>query len=330
MSGSTLSRRLKSIPLVLVGTVLVVVTLPLLLLVALLVDVVRSVTRRTPFVAVRLVAFGAVYLLAETVGLVAAAWVWATSFDRDRLERRTYRVQGRWAGTLLRSVTGLFGLRWTVEGANAVTPGPILVLARHASIVDNLLPARYIARDGGIRLRYVLKRELLSDPALDVVGNRLPNAFIDRESPGALELISNLAGNLGRDDGLLIFPEGTRFTQAKLERARSILGRRSPRMAELAHGLRSVLPPRPGGVLAMLEAARADVVILAHRGLEGFARIKDIWQGAMVGRAVDVRLWRVPYDHIPRDRDDRVEWLFGIWHEIDRWVNEREGLALEH
>lgn len=313
----------------LVGTVLVVVTFPLLLLVGLSVDVVRSLTRRTPFVAVRLVAFGTVYLLAETVGLVAAAWVWATSFDQERLERRTYRVQGRWAETLLRSATGLFGLRWTVEGGDTVTPGPILVLARHASIVDNLLPARYIARDGGIRLRYVLKRELLSDPALDVVGNRLPNAFIDRESPGALELISHLAGDLGPGDGLLIFPEGTRFTPAKLERARSILQGRSPRMAELAHGLKSVLPPRPGGVLAMLEAARADVVILAHRGLEGFARIKDIWQGAMVGRAVDIRLWRVPYDHIPQDRDDRVEWLFGIWHEIDRWVNEREGLALE-
>lgn len=325
--SETATRRFKSVPAVVVGSIVAVTLLPVLLVAALAVDLVRKLVRGTPFMATRLILFGTVYLLAETVGLVSAAWVWLTSWSRSGRHRRTYRIQARWADTLLRTVTGLFGLRFNVDGTETVTPGPIFVLARHTSIVDNLLPSRYISR-AGIRLRYVLKQELLADPALDVVGNRLPNAFIDRESPSALQRIAELASDIGTNDGVLIFPEGTRFSPEKLERSRQILGRRSPRLAELAEGLRSVLPPRPGGVLTLLESARADVVILAHRGLEGFARVKDIWRGAMVGKSVDVRLWRIPYDRIPTTRDERTEWLFRIWHEIDDWANDR-GLALD-
>lgn len=326
--SKTAARRLKSIPAVVFGSILAVALLPILLAAALVVDLVRKVARRTPFMATRLVLFGTVYLLAETLGLAAAAWVWLTSWTEAARRRRTYGVQTRWAKTLLGTVSTLFGLRFTVDGAGTVAPGPIFVLARHASIVDNLLPARYIS-PAGIRLRYVLKQELLADPALDVVGNRLPNAFIDRESPSALQRIADLARDIGPDDGVLIYPEGTRFSRAKLERSRKSLERRSPRLAELAQGLRSVLPPHPGGVLTLLESARADVIILAHRGLEGFARVKDIWRGAMVGKSIDVRMWRIPYDRIPTTREERTEWLFRVWHEIDEWANDR-GVALDH
>jgi len=326
--SKTAARRLKSIPAVVFGSILAVALLPILLAAALVVDLVRKVARRTPFMATRLVLFGTVYLLAETLGLAAAAWVWLTSWTEAARRRRTYGVQTRWAKTLLGTVSTLFGLRFTVDGAGTVAPGPIFVLARHASIVDNPLPARYVS-PAGIRLRYVLKQELLADPALDVVGNRLPNAFIDRESPSALQRIADLARDIGPDDGVLIYPEGTRFSRAKLERSRKSLERRSPRLAELAQGLRSVLPPHPGGVLTLLESARADVIILAHRGLEGFARVKDIWRGAMVGKSIDVRMWRIPYDRIPTTREERTEWLFRVWHEIDEWANDR-GVALDH
>ena len=62
------------------------------------------------------------------------------------------------------------------------------MLIRHASIVDNLLPAELVARPHGIRLRYVLKRELLADPCLDIAGRRLPNYFVRRGTGEAQEL----------------------------------------------------------------------------------------------------------------------------------------------
>ena len=74
-----------------------------------------------------------------------------------------------------------------------VEPGPVIVMIRHASILDNLLPSVFVAWPHKVRLRYLLKRELLSDPGLDIGGKRLPNYFvrrgtgaeIERQSPGS-------------------------------------------------------------------------------------------------------------------------------------------------
>ena len=74
----------------------------------------------------------------------------------------------------------IFALRLVVEDAGAAAGGPLLVFARHASLADVLLPAVLVADRERLRLRWVLKRELLVDPCLDVVGGRLPNVFVDR------------------------------------------------------------------------------------------------------------------------------------------------------
>ncbi|CAN5864615.1 hypothetical protein BH23ACT5_BH23ACT5_04450 [soil metagenome] len=315
-------RRMRTIPSVVFGAAAMAALLPLTITTALVVDSVRWAGSRAPFMATRLVIFATVYLLAETVGLAAAAWSWATSPSRPVLERRTYAIQGRWAATLLTATERIFGLVIRAEGSEVVTPGPVLVLARHTSVVDNLLPARFVTSLGGIRLRYIMKRELLMDPALDVVGNRVPNVFVDRtgDSEASLTAIADLATGLGPNDGILMFPEGTRFTSSKLAKSLAVLERRSPRLHELGRELVSVMPPRVAGVSVLLDACRADVVVLAHRGLEGFARVADIWRGAMVGRTIDVKLWRISRDTIPDDRSDRAAWLFGVWLEIDRWV----------
>ena len=44
-----------------------------------------------------------------------------------------------------------------------------------------------------VRLRYVLKRELLLDPCLDIVGNRLPNCFVARSGADAQADIDKVA-----------------------------------------------------------------------------------------------------------------------------------------
>ena len=57
-----------------------------------------------------------------------------------------------------------------------------------------------------------------------------------------------------------------------------------------------------------------------HKGLEGFARVKDIWSNGMVGSAVRVRLWRIARSEVPEGRRPRIEWLYGVWAEMDRWL----------
>lgn len=319
-----LTRRLKTIPAIVIAAVTLLVTLPVTMPLAMVIDGVRWLLSRRPFMSLRILLFSVVYAWAETVGIAGAAII--AVLPRSQRLRAASALQTRWALTLLTGVKGIFGLRIQVTGNDQIAPGPLVVLARHASLVDNLLPATLITDRHSIRLRYVLKSELLMDPAIDVVGNLLPNAFVDRsgESERAIAQISALSRDLATDEGVLIFPEGTRFSPEKLARSRKTLGRRHPRLAPLASDFSQVLPPRPTGTLAILDSTSCDVLVLAHRGLGGFATLADVWKGAMVSTQVDVAFWRIPRSDIPDQRADRVAWLFETWLGVDQWIARTE------
>ena len=104
------------------------------------------------------------------------------------------------------------------------------MLARHGSQGDALLVASILAT-AGLRPRFVLKRQLLWDPCLDVVGHRIPNYFVDRDSTDnqtELGNIRQLASDLEDDEAVVIFPEGTRYSDAKREKAIDLLGIAAP------------------------------------------------------------------------------------------------------
>lgn len=274
------------------------------------------------------------YLTAEVGALLVCLLMWIASgfgLMRSLLVQWSYRLQLVWANTLWAAAKAIFRLRITVTDAHLAAPGPVVVLSRHASIVDNILPFQLFTRYHRIWLRYVLKRELLVDPSLDIAGNWLPNHFVDRgggDSDRELEALRGLARGLRRDNGVVIFPEGTRFTVEKRRRSFEILRERNPRFFELSKGMRNVLPPRPGGTLAIIDEAGADVVVVAHHGLDGFASVANIWAGGMVGKHVQVRLRRIRYEDIPEGRSARTEWLFRVWQEMDDWIAELNPLAV--
>ncbi len=321
-------RRLVTIPAIVTAWAVWLVATPLWLPIAFVVDQVRGDIR----VAVRAGCFLAFYLSLETLGLATALGLWVArvlgvTSDEAWIDSH-HRLEAWWGSRLLWATQKIFGLRLEVTGAEVLGQGPYLLLVRHSSIADTLLASDLVGRRHGIRLRYVLKRELLWDPCLDVVGNRLPNAFIDRgsdDSKREIARVADLARGLGPRDGLLIYPEGTRFSTAKRER---ILHR----LAELGHteqlaharALEVMLPPRVGGTLAALEAApQADVVLCGHAGLEGVAGIGDLWRGALLGQCVRVDFRRVPRAVIPDTHEDRQAWLYEAWHGLHEWVAAR-------
>lgn len=327
MAGSerrtTILRRLRTVPLFLGGFLLATAALPLLVAVSVAVDAVRWLMRRTPWMAIRLTFVLWLYLAVEAACLAALVVTWlAVLGRRERLAGPAWALQAWWARVLFGALRRAFRIRFEVEGADEVAPGPIVVLMRHASIIDNLVPANFVTAPNGIRLRYILKRELLSDPAIDIAGNRLPNVFVARGSDDAareIERVRALSEGLGPQEGMLIYPEGTRFTEAKRRRALEKLAASDEQLHAAAQRLHHVLPPRLGGPLALLDAG-ADVVVCAHQGLDGFSHIADIWGGGLIGRKVTVRFRRFRHEEIPAGREARVEWLLARWQEVDDWI----------
>jgi 1-acyl-sn-glycerol-3-phosphate acyltransferase len=323
-AAARLARRARTIPLCIALCAAGLALLPLLLAAALAVDLVR----RDRLVLLRLVAFAAVYGVAEVVGLAASLAVWAAhalGAGRARYLTWNRRLQRAWTRALLAALRRLFALRLVVEDAELAAGGPLLVLPRHASLADVLLPAVLVADPERLRLRWVLKRELLADPCLDVVGQRLPNAFVDRsaeQSEREIAAIAELGRGLGARDGVLIYPEGSRATPGGRERAlaRIAAGSQPGRLAALA-GLRHLLPPRSGGTLALLAAAPgADVLVIGHAGLDGLARLRDLLSPTLVGRTLRVRFWRHAAASVPREAEAALAWLDARWRELDDWV----------
>jgi 1-acyl-sn-glycerol-3-phosphate acyltransferase len=157
----------------------------------------------------------------------------------------------------------------------------------------------------------------------------LPNYFVERGSDDAgreLTAICQLGEGLGPEEGVLIYPEGTRFTKTKQDRALVKLSAGDPEVHRRAKRLRHVLPPRPGGPLALLEATDpADVVVLTHHGLDGFAHLRDIWEGGMVDTTVRVAFWRIPRADLPTEPSERLPWLYDVWDRVDAWIDHRAG-----
>ena len=327
-----LIRRARGISLEIVAFVLTTVLLPELLLIAAVVDLAFWLQRRKPWVGVRLVAFLWWFLAGEIRALLVLVWIWLRAggpfgVGSEIRQFGVYNLRMGWARGHLAGMRVLFGLRFDVEDLDVVAPGPVVIFIRHASIVDNLLPDSLVAHTHGIGLRYVVKRELQSIPVIDVGGRWIPTNFVRRASgdtAGEVTRLRLLAKDMSPGEGLLVYPEGTRATPAKLARAKEKIAESQPEISPLANRLEHLLPPRLGGPLALLEETPdIDIVFCAHVGFDGFRSFGEIWRGELVGTTIGVRFWRYPRDEVPDDRDERIRWLYGHWQELDDWIGRR-------
>lgn len=306
-----------------IAAVALTVLLPVWAPLAVIADLVRG---RTRVPTARLLAFALGWSWLETVGVAAATWLWLTGRGRDH--RRHYALQRWWAANLMGVLRRTTGLTIEVSGVEALSPGPVVVLCRHASLADSLVSAWVVTSLAAKQPRYVLKRELLADPCLDVVGNRLPNHFLDRDaadSAGELSALTALAQGLGHDDVAIIFPEGTRAAPTKRTRALARIAERDPERAERLAGLQHLLPPRPAGTAALLAGSPdSDVVIAWHTGFEGLDTfggiLRSLARGAPRVRFAAIRIAR---DDVPSSDDvpALTVWLDERWLDADRAVD---------
>lgn len=322
-----LKRRLVTVPLLFAVTGALTAAAPALLPLALVLSILPPWRG-----AARTLAFVLAYLWCETVGVLVAGGIWVKHGFVTRRRPRwpkfladNHRLQCAWSRALQRSAERIFRLEFHVEGDEALAGPGAITLARHASMADTIIPMVFYAIPHRIRLRYVLKRELLLDPCLDIVGNRLPNTFVDRDAEDSgpeITRVADLARDLAPDEGVLIYPEGTRFSEAR--RAR-VLDRLATRVdaAELARMQRwtDLLPPRLGGPLALLDANPGrDLVFCAHSGFEGSTHFSNLVNGSWTGAHIRIRFWRVPHESIPAELGARRAFLYAEWDRMQETV----------
>jgi len=358
------ARRLVLAPAICAVTVAMLILSPIVLLVAAF--AVRWLPGR--WRGLRLLWFLVVYLLRETVGLVALFVLWILSgfgwrIRSDRFVRAHVVIAGWFVGGLIGSARRVLGLRVSVED---VPPGlavdhpfrrdpadwdgtadrdgtanwdgtadrdgpaddgtrPLLVFSRHAGAGDSFILVDQLLNTYGRRPRIVLKDQLRWDPCIDVALSRIPSRFISpNPAPGSgvVESIAALAEDLPSDGALILFPEGGNFTRRRRNRAISRLREAGlDNLVGLAEELTQVLPPRPGGAFAAIDAAPgADVVFVAHTGLEQLSSLRQLWAGLPMRSEVRMTWWTVDRRDVPTEYSERISWLYAWWEHIDNWI----------
>jgi 1-acyl-sn-glycerol-3-phosphate acyltransferase len=338
-----LLRRVVLAPLVIVLAIALVALSPLIALLALTFSLVRRSRsgRASRMRGVRLLLFALVWLTAETATLFMCLGLWLASGFGGRMhtepfQSRHYAIMRWFLDAIYRTATGTFGVRVEVDEPE-LTAGeqaarlarPVIVLSRHAGPGDSLLLVRHLLSVYGRRPRVVMKATMQLDPTLDVVANRLPNVFIRHGRAGEgifSEQIERLAGGLDKLGALVIFPEGGNWTPGRWRRGiRRLEERGRDDLAARARDMPNLLPPRTGGALSAIAACPdADVIFVAHAGLDRIISVGDVWRHLQVDQTVRARWWRVPVAEVPRPADQAAQerWLYDWWQRIDRWISQ--------
>jgi len=139
-----------------------------------------------------------------------------------------------------------------------------------------------------------------------------------------IEEIRRLAAGLGPTGALVIFPEGGNFTPSRWRRGvRRLVDAQRYSEAARASRMRNLLPPRSGGAFAAIDAApTADVIFVAHTGLDDLITVGDVWRALPMEQLIRARWWRVPAADVPREREAVMRWLYDWWELIDAWIAE--------
>jgi 1-acyl-sn-glycerol-3-phosphate acyltransferase len=298
-------RRAVAVPLVAIAEVLILVTVPVQLVIALLASAVLRSTR-----LVRSVVLVAAYAAVELSLLPRVLWL---EQDWDALVPeilgRMYSIMGAVLDVRVELEDG------SATPAEIATGNPLIVLARHCGPGDSLFIAWLLA------VHYRLKAALRWEPVIDQAGDHLPLCFVRRHEPGARDRVNELAAAMTEGDALLLFPEGGNFSWERWRKAiASLAAAGAHRAARLARRHTHTLPPRRGGAgAALVGAPTADVLLLTHSGFAADGRDRPWWR-LPVHRSLLVRTSLVPGDEVPRDEESLTAWLESAWSQVDNWV----------
>ncbi|MCY3928105.1 MAG: acetyltransferase [Acidobacteria bacterium] len=225
-----------------------------------------------------------------------------------RLANRIYRRAVRVDNALLRHVSGA---TWRCEELTLDPARPHIVLANHRSWADILIVQSVVATSGPI-VKFLCKRELLYVPIFGLIilafdfpvlrrRSRRGSDPAHRREDDRRRVTAASAALLDSPAAILSFAEGTRFTEAKRE--------------ALGGPYEDLLPPRAGGLAAMIEALAPGEGTIVDLTL-AYSRAVSFWEflGGAAG-PVNVRWETIPIADVPPERAQ--EWLNDRWRRKD-------------
>ncbi|BAJ26135.1 MULTISPECIES: 1-acyl-sn-glycerol-3-phosphate acyltransferase [Kitasatospora] len=241
-----------------------------------------------------------------------------------------WRLLGVRAGRRFRLLTeGWTGLRFQVDPPEPLPdPGrPVVVLARHAGILNTQLAITAVTAVLGRGPRGIAKRCVALEPGLRALLRGVPLVLFRWNRAGraaALAELTDQARNLGPGEALWLYPEGTNYSAAR--RAASIArlrARGQDALADRAAAMPHLLPPHLPGALAVLSAVdpSALVLVCGHTGPE---RLLPWMLGPGYtpgpGDLVRLRWWSFRADQVPTEQQQFADWLYDRWQQLDTWI----------
>lgn len=236
-----------------------------------------------------------------------------------RAAARIYRAAVRVDNVLLRRVSRA---SWRVRALNLDPTRPHIVLSNHRSWADIFLVQSLIATRGPI-VTFLCKRELLYVPIFGLIILAFDFPVLRRQ---ALRGIA--AGSRRGDDrrrvteaaaallespaAILSFAEGTRFTVAKRDANRRVAGDGQ---------YEYLLPPRAGGLAAMIEALAPGGGSIVDLTL-AYPRPSTFWEflGGTAG-SVEVAWETIPIATV--ESEDATNWLNDRWRRKEELLDRR-------
>ena len=185
--------------------------------------------------------------------------------------------------TLFHAIFGTY-FRWRVYHPERVpAQGPVLLAANHASFMDPPLVGTSLRR----QISYLARDTLFRYPGIGAFLRRVNAVPVDREGGGAAGLRATLEC-LASGKGIVLFPEGTRTRDGKLQRVRSGIGlvvvkSRAPVVPVRIFGSYEALPrgvwfPRPHRVVVKFGRPLDFKVLSGEAAHCPKGRLKEIYQ----------------------------------------------------
>ncbi len=237
-------------------------------------------------------------------------------FSKPAFRKVNTTLAGTWWGWCVLAVERLRGTRLVLTGDEIPPRENAVVISNHQQMPD-IVAVMMLAKPRGMlgHLKFFVKDPLKWVPGMGWGMVFLGCVFVRRrwtEDRGRIERAFAAIVGERLPVWLVTYPEGTRLTRAKLERAR--------RFAE-ERGLtppRHTLVPRTKGFAATVEALRGHVAAVYDLTVGYEEGVPTLWQLALGQvRRIHMHARRFPIETLPEGREALAAWLLERFREKD-------------